>query len=96
MDNSGGPADALVGAATEAAAAVELHQTIVQSNGAVTMKRHEQIALPAGRVTEFKPGGWHVMLVEARRDLRAGDVFSLTLRFQHAGEVSVPVSVRDE
>lgn len=49
---------------------------------------------PAGGAVAFKPGGLHVMLMDLERDLKPGDTFSLTLKFEKAGARSVQVTVR--
>ena len=77
----------------------QLHETTVQhdsSGGGDTMKMRQvsSIALPAGEVVELKPGGFHVMLVELKHGLKAGDKLSLTLRFERAGTRKVTADVR--
>ena len=43
---------------------------------------------------ELKPGSLHVMLMKLNRDLKAGDTFNLTLKYEKAGEVPVQVKVQ--
>ncbi len=52
------------------------------------------IPLPAGAEVSFQPGGYHVMLLELPRQLKGGEQFPLTLRFEKAGELTVEVPVR--
>lgn len=68
----------LVGARSAAAGAVEFHETRMENNTA-RMRRRAAIDLPAGRVVEFKSGGYHVMLVDLKRQLKAGDTVPITL-----------------
>jgi copper(I)-binding protein len=42
---------------------------------------------------KLNPGGAHVWLADLRRPLKTGDSFTLTLRFERAGERQVAVSV---
>jgi hypothetical protein len=51
------------------------------------------LALPAGGEIVFEPGSYHVMLVDLREALAAGDQFTLTLHFEQAGDVVVEVEV---
>ena len=50
--------------------------------------------LRPGTTTRFQPGGRHVMLMGLRALLREGMQFPLTLAFEKAGTLSVPVIVR--
>ena len=43
----------------------------------------------------MKPGGFHVMLIGLKKDLRVGDTVDLQLTFEQAGEVAVKASVRE-
>ena len=49
---------------------------------------------PAGKKVEMKPGGYHIMLLNLKRDLEAGQVVNLTLQFRKAGKVHVNAKVR--
>jgi periplasmic copper chaperone A len=90
--NPTGQADALIGAATDAAEIVELHLSSMD-NGIMRMRPVERIDVPANGQAELMPGGYHVMLIGLTRDLDAGDTIDLTLNFEQAGalELSVPV-----
>jgi periplasmic copper chaperone A len=37
------------------------------------------LELPAGQAVELKPGGYHVMLMDLKRPLKAGDTVAVTL-----------------
>jgi copper(I)-binding protein len=55
------------------------------------------LELPAGKAVELKPGGYHVMLMDLKQPLNAGDVVPVTLVFEGADkkretvELKVPV-----
>jgi copper(I)-binding protein len=91
--NDGGEADTLVGASTEVASSVELHQTRMQGDVA-EMVPVPQVDVPARGRVEFKPGGYHVMLVGLKQDLQEGDTLKLTLQFEKSGEIQLAVPVR--
>ena len=44
------------------------------------------IDLAAGRTVELKPGGYHVMLMDLKQTVKAGDSVPLTLVFEDAGK----------
>ncbi len=89
-----GEADLLLSASSQAAEAVELHQTIMQ-DGNMQMVHQMNVPVPTGE-TVFKPGGLHVMLIGLKGDLKAGDTFPVTLVFEKAGEKTLTVTVRDQ
>jgi copper(I)-binding protein len=95
IHNSGSEADRLVGASTDAAATVELHETS-EANGMMQMAPVAAIDVPAGGQAELAPGGFHVMLIDLAHELKAGDMLTLTLTFEKAGTIEVTAEVRDE
>ncbi len=105
--NTGGVDDRLTGASTDVAGETPLHETVAEGGdagagmqmqmpqgGMMRMRPVEAVSVPAGGTVEFKPGGLHVMLMDLKRDLKPGDTFSLTLKFEKAGARSVEVTVR--
>jgi len=93
LQNTGAASDALVGASSEAADVVELHETIREGE-VMRMRPVAKLELPAGGVQEMKPGGYHIMLINLKRALRPGDRVPLTLTFTNAAPVSLDVPVR--
>ena len=91
FDNQGG-ADRLVSASTSAALRVELHEMEMDGD-VMRMRQLPAIELPAGRTVELKPGGLHMMLIGPRAPLKAGEAIQLKLKFEKAGEVTLPVTV---
>jgi copper(I)-binding protein len=93
IHNDGANADRLIGATASIAKAVEIHQTKMEG-GMAQMMRVAGIDVPARGAVELKPGGFHVMLIGLRRDLKAGEKFPVTLRFQKAGRITLTAEVR--
>jgi copper(I)-binding protein len=93
ITNGGATPDALVGAASEAAATVELHETI-QEGGVMKMRPRPKFDLPAGGRVEMKPGGAHIMLLGLKHDLKPGDTVKVTVTFEKAGRMTVEAPVR--
>jgi periplasmic copper chaperone A len=91
--NKGDAADALVAARSDAANVVELHKSEMKGN-VMRMVRVPRVEVPARGRTELKPGGFHLMLIGLKRDLKPGEVVKLTLRFEKSGEKEVTARVR--
>ena len=92
-----GSADRLLGAeAGDVAGHIELHTTLLEGN-MMRMRKVEAVDLASGATTSLKPGGLHIMLIDIKKQLQAGQDFPLTLRFERAGimRVSVPVRKRE-
>ena len=86
--------DRLLGAATSAAGAVEIHTNAVEA-GLQRMVRLADLAVPAGETVRLEPGGMHLMLLDVAMPLEAGTQVTLELRFAGAGAVEVEVPVVD-
>ena len=95
IENSGDQADALLRAEASVSQLVQLHQSMMDSSGTMSMHEQERVEAPAKDQIAFQPGGLHVMLVNLNEDLNPGDRFNLTLNFQEAGAVPVDVEVRE-
>jgi copper(I)-binding protein len=78
-------------------ATAELHQMAMQDNR-MSMAHVAAIDLPAGKPVALAPGGYHVMLMGLKQQLKEGDVVPLTLVVEHKGgkreNVEVQVLVR--
>ncbi len=92
--NKGNEADRLLGARSDVATAAELHQTKMTREGAMKMEPVRAVDVPAGGKVEFKPGGYHIMLIGLTRDLTVGDRFDVILAFKESGEITVQAEVR--
>ncbi len=100
--------DRLIGGSTPVASRVELHEssetkspatsgssmdTMPMAGAMMSMKSLSSIPIPAFGKTELAPGGYHLML-DLRRDLKAGETIPLRLHFARAGWVATTAHVR--
>jgi len=94
ITNAGTLSDFLVGASSPAAGTVEVHETVME--GAMSQMRPvARIEVPAKGEQVLKPGGYHIMLMDLKQELKVGDVIEVTLRFEKSGPITVSVPVRD-
>jgi len=92
--NSGTRDDHLLSGTSPVAAEVQLH-TMTMDGGVMRMRQvTDGIAVPAKGSVELKPGGYHIMFMGLRRQLRQGERFPVTLRFRRAGNVTVQFAVQ--
>ena len=88
--------DTLISANTEVASSAEAHMTMVNSQDVMTMHMQEAVKIPSGEKIVFEPRGLHIMLVNLNRDLKIGDTFTLTLKFENTGEITLQVKVKEQ
>lgn len=91
VENRGDHGDRLVRVSTPVAHA-ELHQMSVDG-GVMRMRAVDGVDVKPGDRLVLHPGGYHVMLIDLKRPLKAGDNFPLTLDFEKAGAIEVNVVV---
>ena len=93
MHNPGSRGATLVGASAADFEAVELHQS-VERDGLQTMAPVDSVEIPGHGELEFRPGGYHLMLMRPRRPLAVGDTEPITLRFEDGSQLHVDFAVR--
>jgi periplasmic copper chaperone A len=91
IENHNAEADELIGAASDVAEAVEVHESRMEGD-VMTMNRVESVALePSAKVSS--PGGYHVMLIGLKQDLKAGDEIEVTLQFRDSPDITIKAPV---
>lgn len=93
--NNGTKADTLFAAESKLADIVAIHETFKRDNDRMGMREVNFVPVPAKSKVEFKPGSFHVMLVDVQKDFRIGDPFNAVLKFKHAGNIKVNAVVQD-
>ncbi|HEY9096962.1 MAG TPA: copper chaperone PCu(A)C [Hydrogenophaga sp.] len=86
----------LVSVSSPVAGVAEIHEMAME-NDVMKMRQVPGLALPAGKATELKPGGYHIMLMALKGQVKGGDTVPLTLTFEDSEkktftqEVNLPV-----
>lgn len=94
ISNKGAAADRLVSATTPAAGRVEIHE-MATKDGVMTMRALPNgLAIEAGKQVALAPGGYHIMFMELKAQLKQGDKVPVTLQFERAGKVDVTFDVQ--
>ncbi len=88
----------LIGASSPVAGVVEVHEMKMEGD-VMKMRAVPVLELPAGKMVELKPGGYHVMLMDLKTALKKDNTVPMTLVFKDAKGVQstltlkVPVAV---
>ncbi|MDP6474158.1 MAG: copper chaperone PCu(A)C [Alphaproteobacteria bacterium] len=90
--NSGAAGDRLLGAKTAVAKRAMIHESLMK-DGVMKMRPAGDIDIAPGATVMLEPGGLHLMLTFLQKKLVEGESFALTLTFEHAGEVTVDVTI---
>lgn len=69
----------LVGASSPVAGRVQVHMMKMQ-DGVMIMREMKSLSLPKGRTVALAPGGYHIMLMELKQPLKAGEHVPITLK----------------
>ena len=91
LDNRG-PDDKLLSVTSNVSETVEIH-TMETTDNIMRMRQVDGVAVPAGKVVDMKPGGYHIMFMKLKAPLKRGESFPATLTFQNAGDVKVDFKV---
>lgn len=93
IHNTGDTADKLIGASSEIAAHVELHQMKMNGNVMEMSPVDGGLDIAPGDTLTLKPGGFHIMLIGLKNQLVQGQSVPITLEFEKAGKVSLDFAV---
>jgi copper(I)-binding protein len=94
LANDGQEADRLVGAKTDVAKVVEIHETRMEGDVMKMQMLPDGLEVPARGEVQLKPGGYHVMLIGLQRNLEVGDQFAVELLFEKSESLVVEPVVR--
>jgi copper(I)-binding protein len=85
----------LVSVSSAAVPVVEVHEMKMQ-DGVMKMRPLPSLSLPAGKAVSLTPGGYHVMLMNLKQQLKPGDRVPLTLVIENQGGKRETVEVTAE
>ncbi len=84
----------LVSASSPAAGVVEIHEMKMDKDVMRMSALPNGLDLPAGKVVELKPGGYHVMLMDLKAPLAKDSTVPLTLTLQDAKGVKSNIELK--
>ncbi len=83
----------LVGISSPVAGVAEVHEMKMDGD-IMRMRAVPELALPAGKSVQLKPGGYHVMLMDLKQPLAKDSQVPMTLRFRDAKGVESQLEMR--
>lgn len=92
IKNASDEAETLLGVSSARAAMATIHRSFEQ-DGIMRMEMQDEQEIAPGSTVTFAPGSIHIMLMRLDQPLVEGQVFPVTLTFEHAGDVVVYVDV---
>jgi copper(I)-binding protein len=98
MELSSPTGTAIVGASSPVAGITEIHE-MKMDGGVMKMRATPRLDIPAGKPISLAPGGYHVMLMDLKQQLKKGDTVPLTLQVENKDKkveaIEVKAEVRD-
>lgn len=85
----------LVAISSPVAGVVEIHR-MSHDNGVMKMHAIESLPLPAGKAVDLEAGGIHVMLLNLKQPLKAGESVPFSVTVQFADKHKATVKARAE
>lgn len=82
----------LVSARSDIAGVVEVHEMKME-NDVMRMRAVDRLRLPANQPVELKSGGYHLMLMDLKKQLKVGTEAQITLVFKNEDGQSETVYV---
>lgn len=93
ISNSGKKPRVLTSASSAAFGQVGIHRSVMHGN-MVHMEHMKELAVPPGASVTLKPGGMHLMLMDAKKPLQIGDQVPITLIFKGGEKIPFTAVVR--
>lgn len=87
LHNSGAEERTVVAVSTKVADEAQLH-TVIDEGGLMKMRQVTSISIPAGGMTELKPGGYHIMMLGIHEPLRDGESVDIEVEFANGDKVT--------
>jgi hypothetical protein len=94
IENISGKDDQLLEVSSDVAKVVQIHETYKQGEN-MGMRKVDLLNIKSHETFHLSPGGFHVMLIRLKEDLKPGDKKQFVLNFRHAGKIKITVPVKN-
>jgi len=97
LDNNTSKPMSLISATSDAFEKIQIHRSEHdKATGLVKMIHEKKANIPAHTTLKFKPGGYHLMLINPKSSLKKGDQTAIKLTFADGTEFNITFAVRRE
>jgi copper(I)-binding protein len=96
IKNESGKPDNLYKVTSNIAKIVQVHETIKNKDNTMGMAEVKNLVIPTNIVLKFEPGGYHVMLIDIKKDLKINSEVGFTFYFKLGGKVKIKAIVKQE
>jgi periplasmic copper chaperone A len=93
IKNTGSTADRLISGSSDIASKFEVHEMKMENGVAKMRPLKGGLEIKPGDTVELKPGSFHIMFVDLKKPLTAGEHIKATLVFEKAGTVNLEYDV---
>ncbi len=94
VNNSDKP-DTLFKVTSSAAELVQIHETF-KKDGLMGMREVKFVVIKPHSTLKFQPGGYHVMFIKLKKDLKVKSKENAVLYFKHEGMIKVKAVVKKQ
>lgn len=92
--NQSDESDTLYGVRADFCETAQIHESYVK-DGMMAMRQVKWVVIPGKSTFKFKPGGYHIMLINIKRKLIIGAKVSVELLFKRTGKILLTAEVHD-
>lgn len=89
-----GAADTLIKATSPISPNVQLHEVVSDGSTSKMQEKAGGFPVPANGELILRPGAYHIMMMDLKAPLTEGQVITITLTFEKAGEVTISVPAK--
>jgi copper(I)-binding protein len=93
VENTGPDADKLVGGTLAGAGRVEIHRMSMEGSVMKMAPVEGGLVITPNETVSLKPGGYHLMFLDLKGQLKKGEMLKGSLEFEKAGKVEVEFKV---
>lgn len=94
IHNNGSEPDWLIGGSAPFAGKVEIHEMAMEGDVMKMRQLENGLEIPPGGMVTLKPGGYHVMFMQMKDQLKEGTRQKVKLQFRNAGEIEMDFDVQ--
>jgi periplasmic copper chaperone A len=95
IENNSSKPDTLYKVTSDIAQHIQMHETY-KKNDMMGMREIKYIIIEPGSSIEFKPGSYHIMLMNLNKDLKEDGKVNFVLYFKSSGKMKVDAKVQNK